>query len=118
MSTIGKRIKDRRIELDLSPKTVADSIGKDRATYYRYETDSIGEMPLSIIEPLAEVLKTTPAYLMGWGETDSETEKPATSDSDGLSEKQRKLLDLITKLDDSSLDVLIATASAILDRQQ
>jgi len=64
--TVGKRIHDRRIEIGLSVDTLAEKIGKNRATVYRYESDDIENLPLSIIEALSSALKTTPAYLMGW----------------------------------------------------
>lgn len=63
---IGERIKRRREELGLSADQVADRIGKNRATVYRYESNDIKNFPIEILIPLAEVLRTTPAYLMGW----------------------------------------------------
>lgn len=66
MMTIGERIKQRRKELGISVDQMADVIGKNRATIYRYECDDIENMPVTVLEPLASVLCTTPAYLMGW----------------------------------------------------
>ncbi len=63
---IGKIIKERRIKLNLSADYVADKIGKSRATLYRYENGDIEKMPISILEPLAKVLRTTPVELMGF----------------------------------------------------
>lgn len=64
--TIGQRIKKRRKELKMSVDELAELLGKNRATVYRYESDEIENMPLSVLEPLAKALKVTPAYLMGW----------------------------------------------------
>lgn len=66
MSTIGKRIKDRRIQLGMTVDELAAKIEKNRATIYRYESDEIEKMPITIISALANVLGTTPGYLMGW----------------------------------------------------
>lgn len=63
---IGERIKNRRIELGLSVDEVAEKLGKNRATIYRYEKDDIKDLPITVLEPLAKVLETTPADLMGW----------------------------------------------------
>ena len=63
---VGKRIKDRRIELGFSVDEVAAKLGKNRATIYRYESNDIENFPITVLEPLAIVLQTTPAYLMGW----------------------------------------------------
>ena len=66
MSTIGERIRNRRKELDMSVDTLAERLGKNRATVYRYENDDIENMPVSVIGPLSEILKVSPAYIMGW----------------------------------------------------
>lgn len=66
--TIGQRIKKRRNELGLSVDEVAKKLGKNRATVYRYEKDDIKDLPITVLEPLASVLETTPADLMGWEE--------------------------------------------------
>ncbi|MBQ9348881.1 MAG: helix-turn-helix transcriptional regulator [Oscillibacter sp.] len=63
--TLGERIKERRKELGISVDDIAAKLGKNRATVYRYESNSIENMPVSVVEPLAEILKTTPAQLLG-----------------------------------------------------
>lgn len=68
--TIGDRIKKRRLDLGLSVDQVADKIGLNRTTLYRYESNSIENVPSSFLEPLAKALNTTPAYLMGWRNAD------------------------------------------------
>ena len=65
---IGERIKKRRLELGLSVDDIAEKLEKNRATIYRYESSAIESMPVSVLAPLAETLRTTPGYLMGWGE--------------------------------------------------
>lgn len=67
--TIGERIKELRRAKGISVDKLAEAIGKDRATIYRYESKAIEDMPTSILEPLAKALGTTPAYLMGWDDT-------------------------------------------------
>ena len=68
--TIGSRIKERRKSLGLSVDDIAARLGKNRATVYRYESDDIENLPSTVLEPLAKVLKTTPAHLMGWKDKD------------------------------------------------
>lgn len=67
--TIYERIKARRKELGLTADEVANVLGISRATVYRYESSEIEKLPITILEPLAKVLKTTPSYLMGWTES-------------------------------------------------
>jgi transcriptional regulator with XRE-family HTH domain len=66
--TIGQRIKQRRKDLKLSADELASKIGKNRATIFRYENGDIENLPIDILEPIAEALETTPQYLMGWEE--------------------------------------------------
>ena len=66
MATIGERIKERRKACNLSVVDVAAALGKARSTVYRYESDEVQDIPITVLEPLAEVLNTSPEYLMGW----------------------------------------------------
>lgn len=63
---VGKRIKERRIELNISVDELAKRLNKNRTTVYRYEKGDIENLPMDILGPLAKALNTTPAYLMGW----------------------------------------------------
>ena len=106
----GRRIKERRLALGMSADDLAEKLGKNRATIYRYEGDEIENFPVSIIEPLAEVLLTTPAYLMGWTDDPSVARiEPAQEDEpermefnrlfDTLSDgNRRRILDLMQVL--------------------
>lgn len=62
----GKRMKERRKELGLKAEDVALEIGCSRSTIFRYENGDIEKVPAAMLEPIAKVLNTTPAYLMGW----------------------------------------------------
>lgn len=73
--SIGQRIKARRKELKMSADELGRRLGKDRSTIYRYEKGDIENLPLDILEPIAEALQTTPQYLMGW---QSEQQKNST----------------------------------------
>lgn len=64
--SIGDRIKQRRQDIGLSVDQLAERIGKNRATVYRYESKDIEKFPIDVLEPLAKALQTTPGYLMGW----------------------------------------------------
>lgn len=64
--SIGQRIKYMRKEQGLSIDDLAEKLGKNRTTVYRYENGDIENLPLGILDSLASALNTTPAYLMGW----------------------------------------------------
>lgn len=101
---IGKIIKERRIKLNLSADYVADKIGKSRATLYRYENGDIEKMPISILEPLAEVLKTTPAELMGF------------TDNMELNRTEQKLLSDFRSLNKQGQEYILQTIDMAKDR--
>ncbi|WP_105308702.1 helix-turn-helix domain-containing protein [Dorea sp. Marseille-P4042] len=100
--TIGERIKNRRLELNLSVDEVATKLGKNRATVYRYENDDIKELPITVLEPLAKVLETTPADLMGWKNpadlfTGVDTIKAQAQETYVISEPNKEEIDLVCK---------------------
>ena len=97
--TIGNRIKNRRKELNLSVDEVAEKLNKNRATIYRYENDEIENLPITILEPLAEILHTTPAYLMGWDESEDEKINTiaAHHDDEDWTEEELKEIDEFKK---------------------
>ena len=64
--SIGKLIKEKRLELGYSVDDLAKKLGKNRATVYRYEKDEIENLPIGILKPLAEALDTTPGELLNW----------------------------------------------------
>lgn len=64
--TIGDRIRSRRLELGMNAGTLAQKLGVNRATIYRYENNEIEKLPTSVLEPLAKALLTSPAELLGW----------------------------------------------------
>ena len=98
--TIGDRIKERRISLGFSATELGDRIGKDRSTIYRYEKGDIENLPFDILEPIANVLHTTPAYLMGWTNDASPNAKKDTPDENNLTEGEKEFLDLFRMLPD------------------
>lgn len=76
--TVGKRIKSRRLEIGINAEELAERVGKHPATIYRYENGEIEGLPANLLQSLADVLKTTPEYLMGWPEGQSHGKKEAS----------------------------------------
>ena len=64
--SIGQRIKNIRIQQGISIDELAYRLGKNRTTIYRYENGDIENLPLGILDCLADALNTTPAYILGW----------------------------------------------------
>lgn len=66
--TIGKRIKKRRQELKLSQDALANACGITKQCISKYERDLVIDIPIRKIEAIANALKVSPAYLVGWSE--------------------------------------------------
>ena len=64
-------IKNRRLELQLTMKEVAEKVGVSEATVSRWESGDIENMRRDKIAALAKALQITPAVLMGWDELPS-----------------------------------------------
>ena len=60
------KLKEKRIENGLTLEEAAKKLGVSKPTLHRYESGVISNIPSDKIEGLAEIYKTTPAYLMGW----------------------------------------------------
>lgn len=73
LTLLGKRIKDRRLELSLTQDELAKLTGyTSRSSINKIELGLV-DLPQSKIEALARALKTLPTALMGWGELNSST---------------------------------------------
>lgn len=68
MMNRGNRIKERRKALHMSADELADIVGYNRATIYRYEAGDIKKIDVEIMRRIAAALRTSVAYLTG--ETD------------------------------------------------
>jgi transcriptional regulator with XRE-family HTH domain len=102
--SVGQRIKQRRKELGMSADELGNRLGKDRSTIYRYEKGDIENLPLDILEPIAEVLRCTPQYLMGWEQ---------------VQKKNDTLSDIILKMNgDDELLSMVETLSKLTIEQR
>ena len=65
--TIGERIKQKRIEANLSQDELAKKVGyKSRSSIQKIE--SARNLPITKVEKMANALDCDPGYLMGWTE--------------------------------------------------
>lgn len=65
MSTIGERIRNRRLELGYTQEELSKKLGyKNRSSVNQMENST--ELPLKKVTKLAEALNVSPSYIMGW----------------------------------------------------
>lgn len=114
MSTTGKRIRDRRIELGMTADDLAARLGKNRATIYRYESDEIENFPVSVIGPLSSVLQVSPAYLMGW----EEKKESAPENEGGLDDLDKEIMSFLHDLTLEQKQFLLAQLKTLREQNQ
>lgn len=68
MGPLSSVLKQRRKELGLTLLQIADAVGVTEATVQRWESGNIKTVRYEKIAKLSEVLKVSPAALMGWEE--------------------------------------------------
>ena len=77
MNTIGDRIKAKRLEKGISQDELARVLGyKSRSSINKIEKDG-RNLPQQKIAAIAQVLGTTPSYIMGWDEATTATPHPS-----------------------------------------
>ena len=67
------RINERRTELGMTMKELADAVGVSEATISRWESGKTPNMRRDHMDALCKALKATPSYLLGWDEQTSLT---------------------------------------------
>lgn len=69
---IGKRIKEKRMELGITQEDLASKLGyKSKTTIAKIENGT-NDITQSRVVDFANALNTTPAYLMGWEDSESQ----------------------------------------------
>lgn len=62
---IGKRIKQRRLDLEMTQGDIAEEIGVAISTIQRYEAGAIEKIKLPVVEAIARVLRVNPDWIIG-----------------------------------------------------
>lgn len=68
--TTGDRIRQLRIEHQMTQEELGAKVGVQKAAIYKYENGLVVNLKRSVLEKLALVLDTTPTYLMGMEESE------------------------------------------------
>lgn len=89
---LADRAKKRRIELGLSQEDVAKRMGYNSRTSIN-KIENGRQITQKIIVRLAEALETTPAYLMGWTDTEFEIENRPDALTENFEENAKYILE-------------------------
>ncbi len=99
---IGNRLKEARLEKNVTLDMVAKAVGFHKSTIQRYESGKIDNVKLPIVQTIAEYLEVNPAWIVGKSENKYVKNYYSTNNalhSIKISDKQKSLLNKYEKLD-------------------
>lgn len=111
---LSKKIKQLRLEKNMTLEQVATIVGVGKSTVRKWETGMIVNMKRDKIALLAKALGTTPAYLMGWKENNEKENPP---DALKLTEGEIMLLELFRQFPEESQKMYLEVLRASLKSQ-
>lgn len=106
--TIGERVKKLRTERGWTQKQLAEKCGYTSLTSINKIELGINNVPLSVLEKIAEVFGVQPAYLMGW------TDNPDRE----LSDKEKEFIEAVKNMSDEELDKMYEYLSFLLSKRK
>lgn len=112
-SEMSIKIKQLRLERNMTLEQVADIVGVGKSTVRKWETGMIANMKRDKIALLAKALGTTPAYLMGWKEKD---QSPSPNEPK-LTEGEELLLELFRQIPEDAQKMYLEVLRASLKNQ-
>ena len=102
---VGERIRQRREQLGMTQEELAEKVGYiSRSSIAKVEANANGMVQSKLLR-FAKALKTTPAYLLGWAE--EETQK-----------KNDTITDIILRLRQDALFLDVVNGLASLSAEQ
>ena len=111
---LSRKIKQLRLERNMTLEEVATIVGVGKSTVRKWETGMIANMKRDKIALLAVALGTTPAYLMGWKE---DTEQVNSPDVLNLTEGETMLLELFRQIPEDAQKMYLEVLRASLKNQ-
>lgn len=131
--SIGQRIKEARIDKQMTMEELGKVIGVRRATISRYESGEIG-VNSHKIEAIAAALDVTPGYLMGWTDHPDQMDVfdmpgmtaedrtaayvDSTEQQARKSEKRRALEALVNSATEEEIDLLTQLVEAVIKNRK
>ena len=88
----GEKIKQLRISKGLTLEQVAQSVGVSKPTVLKWERGIIQNMRRDKILKLAQVLGTTPEFLMGWEDVENTLEQDIIQMVSHLSREEQEVV--------------------------
>ena len=114
-------LRNRRIELHLTMKQIADAVGVSEGTVSRWESGDIDNMRRDKIAALSKVLSLDPRVIMGWGAVEESqqqeyyTDKATAQMAEDMATNPelRALYDIQRDMDPEDLQAMYGMALAL-----
>lgn len=90
----GIRLKQLRIKISLSQTEAARRLGISKQTLYKYEKEIVTNIPSDVVEHMAKLYETTPAYIMGWTDDPNKTAEDLLKEAYIKSAETKEFIDL------------------------
>lgn len=90
---MNRRIKERRLALNLTQEELAQRLGLQKSAIAKYESGRVENIKRSVLAKMAEILECSPTYLMGWDD-----EQPSTPSYSNIFPLQRKRVPLLGEI--------------------
>lgn len=116
--TKGERIKIEREKAGLTQVEFAERIGVAKQNLYKYENDIITNIPSDKIENIANVLGVSPAYIMGWNESQNNDIDVCEYLSQCHNTEIFNAVELLIKLDTFDLGRIIGSIEEMLKAEK
>lgn len=109
--TLGEKIRNRRIELNMTMEDLGNAIGVQRSAINKYEKDIVSDLKRSTIQSLANALHVSPLYLL---EEDDEDQDQQRLEALHQNPRLGLLFDRSRKMSHEDVETMLAVAASIL----
>lgn len=114
--TMGEQIKQLRLERNMTLEELGNKVGVGKSTVRKWENGMIANMRRDKIAKLASALDVSPAYLMGW-EQSNEGDVPVNIIKK-VPSKQEELISVYDQLSSRNQDKVLTYSKSLLTKQQ
>lgn len=109
--TKGERIRQLRISKGISQSDLAKHLNTTKQTISKYEKGIVTNIPSDKVEAMAMLFGSTPQYILCW---DEEDKKGQPTETDGLSEKRKALIDFAMSVPEDKAEMILQVMKTIL----
>lgn len=116
MQVFARRLKETREERGVAIIDLADALGINKATLYRYEIAEFQSIKQTRLQAIADYLNVNPDYLIG--ATDNKhTVKEAEDLASTITDDEKMLLELFRRVPEESQQMVLGMIRIALNKQ-